>query len=164
MRWNREYFKDTCNKCGGAGSINGTEEIKVKIPAGISDGQTIRLSGKGESGSKGSVSGDLYIIIRVSKSSKFERKGDDIFSTIKLKYSQLIKGDKILVDTIDGEVKLKIPELTSSGKVFILKGKGVSKLNSRGRGDHHAKVILDVPKYLNKDQKKLIEELEKRGL
>ena len=157
-------FKDTCNKCGGAGSINGTEEIKVKIPAGISDGQTIRLSGKGESGSKGSVSGDLYIIIRVSKSSKFERKGDDIFSTIKLKYSQLIKGDKILVDTIDGEVKLKIPELTSSGKVFILKGKGVSKLNSRGRGDHHVKVILDVPKYLNKDQKKLIEELEKRGL
>ncbi len=157
-------FKDTCTKCNGAGHVNGSEEIKVKIPAGISDGQTIRLSGKGESGSKGSGSGDLYIIIKVTKSSKFERIGDDIHSTVKLKYSQLIKGDKILVDTINGEVKLKIPEFTPSGKVFILNDKGVTKLNSRGRGDHHVKVILDIPKYLDKEQKKLIEELEKRGL
>ncbi|HNV97451.1 MAG TPA: molecular chaperone DnaJ [bacterium] len=157
-------FKETCSKCHGSGSVNGSEEIKVKIPGGIADGQTIRLSGKGESGSKGSQSGDLYIIVRVSKSSKFERVGDDIHSIVKLKYSQLIKGDKILVDTIDGEVKLKIPEFTPSGKVFILHDKGVTKLNSRGRGDHHVKVILDVPKYLDREQKKLIEELEKRGL
>lgn len=157
-------FKDTCTKCNGAGSVNGSEEIKVKIPAGISHGQTIRLSEKGESGSKGSGSGDLYIIVRVEKSSKFERINDDIHSTIKLKYSQLIKGDKIGIDTIDGEVKLKIPEFTPSGKVFVLHGKGVTKLNSRGRGDHHVKVILDIPKYLDKEQKRLIEELEKKGL
>ena len=157
-------FKDTCSKCNGAGSINGSEEIKVKVPAGISDSQTIRLSGKGESGSKGSASGDLYIIVRVAKSPKFERRGDDIYSDVKLKYSQLIKGDKITVHTIDGDVKLKIPEFTPSGKVFVLHGKGVTKLNSRGRGDHHVKVVLDIPKYLDKEQKKLIEELEKRGL
>lgn len=157
-------FKDICTKCGGTGSVSGSEEIKVKIPGGIADGQTIRLSGKGESGLKGFSSGDLYIIIKVAKSSKFERVGNDIHSTVKLKYSQLIKGDKILVDTIDGSIKLKIPEFTPSGKVFILNDRGVARLNSRGRGDHHVKVILDIPKYLDKEQKKIIEELEARGL
>ncbi len=157
-------FRESCSKCSGKGTINGSEEIKVKIPGGIADGQTIRLSGKGESGSKGSGAGDLYINIRVEKSPKFERIGDNIYSTIKLKYSQLIKGDKILVDTIDGSVNLKIPELTSSGKVFILNDKGVTKLNGRGRGDHHVKVVLDIPKSLDKDQRKLIEDLEKKGL
>lgn len=159
-----EVIKETCPKCNGKGYHEGSESIKIKIPAGIDNGQSLRLQGKGEPGIKSGASGDLYVRIKILDSNEFERDGYNIKSTIKLKYSQLIMGDKVNVNTVDGIVKLKIPAMTSSGKVFILKDKGVPKLNSRGRGNHYVKVILDIPNSLTHEQKKLIDELSKKGL
>ncbi|MDD3284463.1 MAG: molecular chaperone DnaJ [Patescibacteria group bacterium] len=159
-----KVIKNVCGRCNGSGYTKGTEQIKVKIPAGIDNNQTLKLSGKGEAGGKSRASGDLFIKIKVQKSNKFERFGYDIKSNLKLKYSQLIKGDKIDIDTVDGSIKLKIPPFTSSGKVFVLKDKGVYKLNSRGRGDHFITVKLDLPNSLTREQKKLIDDLEKNNL
>ncbi len=157
-------IKDICSKCSGKGYYSGTEEIKIKIPAGIDNGQSLRLEKKGEPGQKGSTPGDLYIKINVIKNNKFERSGYNISSTEKVKYSQLILGDKINVDTVDGIVKLKIPQMTPSGKIFVLKNRGVYHLNSRNRGDHFVKVELDIPNSLSHEQKKLLDELSKKGL
>lgn len=159
-----KIIKNVCSRCSGSGYTKGVESIKVKIPAGIDNDQTLKLSGKGEAGGKGRASGDLFIKIKVQKSLKFDRVGDNIKSNLKLKYSQIIKGDKVEVDTVDGPIRLKIPPFTPSGKVFVLKDKGVYKLNSRGRGDHFVTVKLDLPNSLTREQKKLIDDLEKNNL
>ena len=159
-----EIIEKICGYCAGKGFLMGKDKIKVKVPAGVDTDQSLRLSAKGEPGLKGAPAGDLFIRIKVKKSSKFEREGNTIKSTIRLKYSQLIKGDKISVDTVDGPIKLKIPAFTSSNKVFILKNKGVHHLHGRGRGDHLVTVKLSMPNSLTKEQKKLVEDLEKKGL
>ncbi len=159
-----QIYEKTCGYCAGKGYLMGKDKIEVKIPAGIDNGQSLRLSGKGEPGLKGAPAGDLYLKVRVQKSSKFEREGTTIKSTIRLKYSQLIQGDKINVDTVDGLVKLKIPAFSSSGKVFILKNKGVPNLHGHGRGNHLVTVKLFMPNSLTRTQKQLIKELEKEGL
>ncbi len=159
-----ETFEKTCGACAGKGYLMGKDKIEVKVPAVIDDDQSLKLSGKGDPGLKGAPAGDLFIRIKVQSSSKFIREGETIKSTVRLKYSQLIQGDKISVETVDGSVKLKIPAFTPSGKVFILKNKGVHNLHGRGRGDHLVTVKLSMPDSLNKEQKKLVEELEKKGL
>lgn len=159
-----EVADKICGQCAGKGYVLGKDKIKVNIPAGINNDQSLKLSGKGEPGLKGAPAGDLFIKIKVQSSPKFEREGDIIKSTIRLKYSQLIQGDKISVDTVDGPVKLKIPAFTSSNKVFILKNKGVYRLHGRGRGDHLVTVKLSMPDSLTKEQKKIVEDLEKKGL
>ncbi len=159
-----EILEKMCGQCAGKGYVLGKDKIKVKIPAGIDNGQSLKLFAKGEPGLKGAPAGDLFIKIKVKPSTKFEREGDIIKSTIRLKYSQLIQGDKISVDTVDGPVKLKIPAFTSSGKIFILKNKGVFRLHGRGRGDHLITVKLFMSDSLTKEQKQLVEELENRGL
>lgn len=148
-----------CKKCRGEGRLKESERIKVKIPAGISDGETIRLSGKGEAGLKGSGTGDLYIILRVRPNPEFKREGDNIISEVEISFSQAALGDKIPIKTLEGEVMLKIPGGTQSGKVFKLNGKGVPHLRSRGRGDHLVTVNVITPSKLSREQKKLFEEL-----
>jgi molecular chaperone DnaJ len=159
-----ETVDKVCGYCAGKGYMMGKDKIEVKVPAGIDNNQSLRLSGKGEPGLKGAPAGDLYIKIKVKPSSKFTREGETIKSTVRLKYSQLIQGDKISVETVDGPVKLKIPAFTPSAKVFILKNKGVPNLHGRGRGNHLVTVKLSMPDSLTKEQKELIEDLEKKGL
>ncbi len=159
-----ETVEKTCGYCAGKGFLMGKDKIKVNVPAGVDNGQSLRLSGKGEPGLKGAPAGDLFIRIKVKTSSQFERIGETIKSTVYLKYSQLIQGDKIDVETVDGPVKLKIPVFTPSNKIFILKNKGVHSLHGRGRGDHLVTVKLSMPDSLTKEQKKLVEDLEKKGL
>ncbi len=151
-------YEKKCKTCSGSGVEYGNEKIKVMIPAGIEDGQQIRLSGKGESSAKG-TSGDLYINIKVNRSHKFQRVGDDIKSDYHISVSQAILGDKIEIETVDGHVSLKILAGTQSHTSFKLSGKGVPHLRSRGRGDHLVQIIVDIPKSLNKKQRKLIEEM-----
>lgn len=150
-------YEKKCHKCHGAGHVQGSEEIKVKVPAGIDDGQSLRLSGKGEAVGKGQA-GDLYVRIRVRPNKKFVRDGVDIRSQAHISVSQAILGDKIAVETVDGEVSLKIPEGTQSHTKFKLKEKGVPQLHGRGRGDHIVEVIVDIPKNLSRGQKKLIQD------
>lgn len=148
-----------CNKCNGIGHVRGNEKVKVIIPAGISDGQSVKISGKGDIGDRG-LAGDLYIRIKVREDKRFEREGDDILSQSHISLKQAILGDKIIVETVDGPVSLKIPEGTQSHTQFKLKGKGVTHLRQYGRGDHLVEIIVDIPKGLSRSQRKLLEQID----
>jgi len=150
--------KEKCSQCRGTGLQKDTVKTKVKIPAGISNGQTIRLTGQGEAAPGGSF-GDLYIIIRIKPDNKFQREDDDILSVETISFSQAALGDKIPIETIEGEVTLKIPSGTQSGQVFKLRGQGSYSLHGRNRGDQLVKIIVETPKKLSRKEKKLFEEL-----
>ncbi|PIS42189.1 MAG: molecular chaperone DnaJ [Candidatus Kerfeldbacteria bacterium CG08_land_8_20_14_0_20_40_16] len=152
-------YSKKCSRCRGTGVIKDTQRIKVNIPAGIDNGQTIRLSGEGEMGPKGGPAGDLFISIRVKLDPEFRRQGSNILSQIKINFAQAVLGAKIKANTLEGEGYLKIPAGTPSGKIFKLKGKGVPQLHSRSRGDQLVEVIVKIPERLSREQKKLIEKL-----
>lgn len=147
-----------CSACRGQGIAKGSEKIKINIPAGISNEQSLKLSGKGEASPKGTP-GDLYLKVHVRPNKKFIREGNDIRSEAHVSVRQAALGDKIEVETVDGPVALRIPEGTQSQTQFRLKEKGVPHLQSRGRGDHLVEVIVDIPKHLDRQQKKLLEDL-----
>jgi molecular chaperone DnaJ len=149
-----------CKKCGGNGLTREYEKIKVKIPAGIKDGQTIRLENLGEAGEKGGEAGDLYVNVHVLSDERFSRDGDDIHSEVKISFSQAALGDKIAVETIGGEVKLKIPAGTQSGETFRLKGHGVKHLSRFGHGDQYVKIQVETPRSLTREQRELFEKLK----
>lgn len=149
-----------CKKCSGSGTTKERVELKVKIPAGIDTGESIRLTGQGEAGEKNAQAGDLYLHIIVQGDSRFQRHGATIYSQSHITFPQAALGTEIDVTTVDGEVSLKIPAGTQSGKTFILRGKGVPSLRGKSRGDHHVEVIVDTPSHLNKRQKQLLEEFE----
>ena len=163
----------TCSKCGGAGKIpekecsvcrgkgvgRDSQKLKLKIPAGIDDGETIKISGEGEAAEHGGKSGDLFVTMRVTPDREFKRKKDEILSRVNINFREAALGDKIEIETLDGKIKLTIPSGTQSGQVFRLKGKGVPHLNSYGRGDQLVEIIVVTPTNLNKRQKELLEEL-----
>ncbi|MFH1326477.1 MAG: molecular chaperone DnaJ [Candidatus Falkowbacteria bacterium] len=153
--------KTKCSNCRGTGLQKDTVNINVKIPAGIDNGQTIRLQGQGEAPplANSGAGGDLYIRIRVHPDNNFERAGDDILSQTEISFSQAALGDKIPVLTVDGEIKLKIPAGAQSGTVFKLRNNGATRLQGRGRGDQLVRVIVKTPSKLSRAEKKLFEEL-----
>jgi len=155
-----KIYSKKCAKCEGTGIHHERVSFKVRIPAGINDDESIRLSGQGEAGAKGAPAGDLYLRVAVRNHKKFIRAGYDIRTEETISVKQAILGAKIEVDTIHGPVKLKIPEGTQSGTVFKLKEKGVARLNNRGVGDQFVKVIVNIPKSLTKKQKQALEELD----
>ena len=157
-------YSQKCTKCGGSGRSKEKQRITIDIPAGIADGQTISMQGRGEAGEKGARSGDLYVNVHVRSSAYFERKGNDIHSVEHITFSQAVFGDRISVRTIDGEVKMKIPQGTQSGDVFRIKGGGIPALQRSGRGDQMVKIVVDIPKSPNREQKKIIEQLKNAGL
>jgi len=135
-------------------------QIKINIPAGIDDGQTISLRGEGEPGEKGAPSGDLYITMRVKPHPIFERKGTDVICEIPITFIHAALGAEIEVPTIDGKVKYTIPEGTQTGSIFRLRGKGIPHIRGGGRGDQYVKVYIDVPKKLNEKQKAILREFD----
>jgi molecular chaperone DnaJ len=151
-------YEHKCKKCHGAGVVKDSSKIKFKIPAGINNGETIRLTGEGEAGSKGGRTGDLYITFSVQADKNFKREGDNIVSREEITISQAILGGKIEIETINGKVSLKIPAGTQSGKVFKLKDEGVPHLRHTGKGDHLVEVVVIIPETLTKKQRELIEE------
>lgn len=157
-------FSEKCPKCGGAGRVQGDETIKVTLPAGVDDGQTLSISGKGEAGEAGSPAGTLYVTVHVRKHELFTRSGLDVLSVRHITLSQATLGDKIEVETLEGLVRMKVPVGTQSGEQFRIRSKGFPDLGGRGRGHHIVKVIVDVPKKLNREQKRLMEELRKSGV
>ncbi len=148
-----------CSQCHGKGIVKDKKTIKVKIPAGIDDGQVIRLSGEGQAASRNGRAGDLYLKIRVLPHQEFRRDGYNILSRLDISFPQAALGDKISVNTLEGSVKLKIPEGTQTGRTFILRGRGVPHLHGRGRGDQLIKVIVKTPTQLSRRQKELLKEL-----
>ncbi len=147
-----------CSTCHGSGSENRTREVKLKIPAGVSDGSTLRLRGKGGPGANGGPSGDLLVRLRVATSRTFGRKGNDLTLTIPITYTEAALGTKIDVPTLNGGVKVKVPAGTPTGKTFRVRGKGIDP--DRGRsGDLLVTVQVAVPNKLSRAEKKLLEEL-----
>jgi molecular chaperone DnaJ len=132
----------------------------ITIPAGIDNGQTLSLSGKGEAGELGAPAGNLYVTIHVRPHKYYQRKGLDVVSEEHISFSQAALGGKVPIETLHGEVSMKIPAGTQSGEIFRIRGKGVPELNGRGMGHHLVHVIVDVPKKLSRTQKRLIRELQ----
>lgn len=160
-----------CKKCQGQSREKSLSNIKLKIPAGINHGQTIKLSEQGNAGQSEARNGDLYITILVRSDLKFKRQGNNIFSEEEISISQAVLGGKIEVETINGSVKLKIPSGTSDGQEIRLKGKGVSMVSGNmgfnmggQKGDQIIRVRIKIPKYLNRKQRKLLQELKEQGL
>lgn len=155
-----QTIQNPCSKCRGAGRNRTTSSFQVNIPAGIDDGQTIRLSGKGDAGLNGGPNGDAYLTIRVKDHPLFQREGNDIYCEVPITYAQAALGAEITVPTIDGNVAYTIAEGTQSGTKFRLRGKGVKFLNREARGDQYVTVSVEVPKKLSKKQRELLKEFD----
>ncbi|MBI2416289.1 MAG: molecular chaperone DnaJ [Candidatus Kerfeldbacteria bacterium] len=149
----------TCQECTGTGVTKQLTKLRVKIPAGIDDGQAIRLDGEGEQAPYGGGAGDLYIRVTLRRQDDFQRSGNDIVSTTTISFAQAALGTKVDILTIDGVVEMKIPAGTQSSKVFRLKGKGVPQLGGSQRGDHLVTVVVHTPSKLSKAEKKLFKDL-----
>lgn len=154
-------FSKKCHTCHGDGRERKQQTITVDIPAGIQSGQAISMSGQGEAGESGGHSGDLYIVVRVKPHEFLERKGDDVFSVSEITFAQATLGDKIVVETLEGDVTMKVPAGTQSGEIFRIRDKGIPHLQKWGKGDHMVKVVVEIPKKLSREQKKLVEALRK---
>ncbi|MED4404628.1 molecular chaperone DnaJ [Heyndrickxia coagulans] len=153
-----KIITDKCKTCGGTGRVKKRRKIHVKIPAGIDDGQQLRVAGQGEPGINGGPAGDLYIIFHVRPHELFERDGDDIYCEIPIAFTQAALGDEIEVPTLHGKVKLKIPAGTQSGTKFRLRGKGVPNVHGHGTGDQHVIARIVTPRKLTERQKQLLRE------
>ncbi len=145
-----------CPSCHGQGRVRETRTIAVKIPPGVDNGDRIRLSGEGEAGMNGAGSGDLYVEVRVKPHTIFERDGDDLYCEAPIDFTMATLGGEMEIPTLDGQVKLKIPAGTQSGKMFRLRGKGVKSVRSHRHGDLLCRVRLETPVNLNKEQKEAL--------
>ncbi len=153
--------KEKCHICDGLGILKKQDEIKIKIPAGIENGEMIRLSGAGEA-VKGGQSGDLYIKTHVRKHKTFQKQGNDLVMFLDVKLSDALLGAEYQIETLDGKVGLKIPEGASTGEILQIKGKGVPNANRRGDILVHLRVA--IPKKLSKSTKSLVEKLKEEGV
>ncbi len=150
-----------CRKCGGQGIVKKATEVEVDIPAGIADGQIVRLAGGGNAGANGGPAGDLMVSINVRPDPIFERDGFDVWTEVPITFTQAVLGDEITIPTVDGKVTYTVPEGTQTGTVFRLRGKGIQKIRSNAHGDHYVRVIIEVPKNLSKEQKNILKDFEK---
>ena len=151
-----QEIKDPCPTCHGTGHEKEKHTVSVKIPAGVETGQQIRLAGQGEAGFNGGPYGDLFVMITVQPSDKFEREGSTIYYTLNLNIVQAALGDVVDVPTVHGDVELSIPAGTQTGKTFRLRGKGAPKLRGGGQGDEHVTVKVVTPTKLNSAQKEAL--------
>lgn len=154
-------IKDPCVKCRGEGRVKTTKTVEVNIPAGIDDGQRIRLSGEGEPGMHGAPSGDLYVVVHVKEHKTFERNGLDLHCEMPISFAIAALGGEVEVPTLDGKVKLSIPKETQTGRRMRVKGKGIKSLRSSAVGDLYCHVVVETPVNLTDRQKELLEEFEK---
>lgn len=158
-----EILEHECKTCYGEGRVEKSSKMKIKIPKGVANGTTLKLSGKGEAGRKGGPGGDLYIHIGVASSKEFIRKGDDIFSGKDIHVLQSILGDEIEVKTIYGNVKLKIPAGTQPEKIFRIKEYGMPVSQSQHKGNHYVTIHIKIPEKLSKKEKEHYASLAKES-
>lgn len=156
-----KHAEKKCKHCGGDGILAKSSTLKVKIPAGIDDGQSIRISSQGEAAPHGGVTGDLYVVVHVRGHKQFKRDGFNVYVEKEISFPQAVLGDTVEVETLEGPVKLVIPEGTEAGQLIRLKGKGIMELGRNSRGDQYVEVKIRVPRKVNKQAKKLLEDLKK---
>ena len=152
-----QEIKEKCETCHGHKHVEETHKVKVKVPAGVENGNQMPLRGQGEAGVNGGPYGDLYVIFRVGKSDTFEREGADIFYELPINFAQAALGDEVDVPTVHGKVKLKVPAGTQSGTVLRLRGIGAPRLRGGGMGDQHVTVRVVTPKHLTDKQREAMQ-------
>jgi molecular chaperone DnaJ len=148
-----------CPTCDGAGRTIEERTVDVEIPAGIHDGQRIRISGEGHAGMPGGPAGDAYVLVRVQPDARFVREGNDIFSAVDVPFTQAVLGGTIVVPTLDGDRELELEPGTQPGDVRVLRGLGMPVLSGAGRGDHRVLVNVRIPRRLTPEQRELLEAL-----
>lgn len=153
-------ISDPCGDCHGRGRISKTKKLSVKVPAGVDTGDRIRLSGEGEAGRNGGPSGDLYVEINVTPHKLFQRDGANLSCEVPISFSKATLGGEIELPTLAGNVVLKIPSETQSGKVFRLRGKGVTTVRGHGTGDLFARVAVETPVNLTDEQEALLRKFD----
>ena len=151
-----KIIRKPCSNCKGKGLVKINKKLNVSIPAGIDDGQRVVLRGQGHEGKNGGYPGDLIILVTVRPHTLFERDGYDLYCEVPITFADAALGAEIKIPTLEGEVDLTIPEGTQTGTVFTVKQKGVQMLNSKGKGNLYVKVVVETPKSLNSEQKKLM--------
>jgi molecular chaperone DnaJ len=159
-RGNGTIIKNPCDTCLGQGRVRRTRKLAVKVPAGVDTGDRIRLNGEGEAGRNGGPSGDLYVEVNVREHPIFEREGEHLSCEVPVSFATAALGGTVEVPTLDGDVTLKVPPETQSGRVFRLRDKGVKPVRGGARGDLFCRVVVETPVHLSTDQKDLIRQLE----
>ena len=155
-----QRVEEYCSTCSGQGVVQKTKQIKVTIPAGVEDGNKLRVRGEGDAGPNGGPAGDLYIFLKVKSDPNFRREGPEIYSDAKVSYLDVLLGASIKCPIVDGDVTIKIPPGTQPGQVMRLKGNGAPKLGSADvRGDHFVTINVEIPTDLSKEEEELIEQL-----
>ena len=155
-----KLIKEPCPHCEGNGRVHERKKLSVKIPAGIDNGDRIRLSGEGEAGANGGPAGDLYVQVKIKPHSIFTREENNLYCEVPVCFTTLILGGELAVPTLDGQVTLKIPAETQTGKVFRLRSKGVKSVRSSSIGDLLCRVNAETPVNLTEDQKTLVKQLD----
>ena len=155
-----EIVRERCADCRGAGRVEGQQTISVRVPPGVEDGARLRLTGEGEAGVAGGPPGDLYVVISVTLHPFFTRDGPELHCDVPISLSRAALGGEVEVPTLDGKVKLKIPEGSQPGKVLRLRGKGLPTLRSSARGDQLVRIVVEVPSKLSQRQRQLLEEFQ----
>ena len=157
-----EVITSPCETCGGKGTVRKNPKVKVKIPAGIGDNQTVVLRGQGNPGQKGGPNGDLYITLRIRNNTIFKREGNNVICNIPISITQATLGAELEIPMVDGsKEKYKIPEATQTGTQFTIRGKGFKNINSSSYGNFIFKVVVQTPKRLTKEQRELLTQLAK---
>jgi molecular chaperone DnaJ len=160
-RGNGKIVSSPCHTCRGAGRVSRERKLTVKIPAGIGTGQQLRLQGEGESGVLGGPAGNLYVVVQVQEHKFFRRDGNNLFCEVPVNFTTVALGGDIQVPTLDGTEPVHVPEGTPTGTTLRLRGKGMPDVSGRGRGDLFATVQVQTPKKLNREQRRLLEDLAK---
>jgi len=153
-----ELIETPCTDCRGRGRVSREAKLIVKVPGGVDSGTRVRLTGEGEVGPAGAPPGDLYVVCRVREHPIFLREDADVLCELPLTYPQAALGAELEVPTLDGKIVMKIPAGTQTGKIFRMRGKGIPKLGSSGRGDQHVRVVIETPTGLNARQRELLEQ------
>lgn len=155
-------IKEPCRKCGGKGTVRNGKKVRVKIPAGIDNGQQVYIRNEGDAGANGGPNGDLILNVRVKPHKIFIRQGYDVLCDYPISFVQATLGAEVQVPTIDGKVSYTIPEGTQTGTVFRLKGKGIQKVNSTQRGDQYVTIKIEIPKDLSESQKDILRHFDEK--
>ena len=155
-----KFIADPCGSCHGAGRIKKHKTLSVKIPAGVDEGDRIRLSGEGEPGVNGGPPGDLYVQMQVKPHAVFQRESNDLHCEMPVSFATAALGSEIDIPTLDGQAKIRIPAETQSGKIFRLRGKGIKGVRSHTHGDLMCHVVVETPVHLTERQKELLCEFE----
>ena len=155
-----KVITDPCKSCRGQGRVEKRKTLSVKIPSGVDTGDRIRLSGEGEAGFNGGPSGDLFVQIKVLPHEVFERDGRHLYCEAPISFIDATLGGEIHIPTLDGRVKIKIPEGTQTGKLFRLKGKGISPIRGGSTGDLLCRAVIETPQNLSKEQRSILKEFQ----